>query len=984
MKTSRQLKTKLVSVLLGLGATLIVAVCFYAGLLERFEFLALDFRFRYFGNAQDSNQLCIIGIDDGSLESIGQWPWPRTYIAKIVTLTKQLGARDILIDLIFRKPRTSDFDSESSIRNEDIILANSCKENGGVVLACFFEKPTLSIEEKQLLLMLKENLALSARRLAKSSHISITKIRNRFATLKRLAARDVVLKILEDNPALTEEKVISKLVPRKSELTDGLRKEIISAYRYVQSYLIIRDKSGWLLRGHLPASVPVLPDDVQMVLPIPQLAANCADAGFVSFKRDIDGKIRDITLLAYYKKRIYRQIAFATLCDELKLNPKDIKMTDKSVEMILSHNNKNSENISVKIPLADNGKLIINWYAPIPDKWKKSFKNIIPASAILELAFNAERLSQYETLLKNAKSIIVKEFLPDRYKRYKVLVRRRKLLSVSSEYLIKKSVETYPTSRPANKARKHQATQRAFSNNAISPLERNIIDDFYATEKQIKNIERKAIEQLNWLYEQVTELPVDKQNSKENKSIKNLWVAIKRPNAIRKKIALLGTLVEEQKKHIKPMLQNKIVLLGYTASTLADFVSTPVFKECPGIIVHANILNQIFQQSFLIRSDYNSNLLLILTVGMLMSLISSERGALEGFAWLLFILIGFYVLGCFILFKRLHIIVPLVSPTLAVISSWISISIYREVTEGRTKRLFANRLRQYTNDSLVKRIIEDPENLTISPEERNVSCFFSDLAGFTSLSERLGPEQTVKLLNIYLEHMSEVLDKHQAFINKFQGDGIFAFFNPPLNPQPDYALRACLAAIESQEYLPHIQEHLEHEIPKLNRQLKMRIGIGSGLAVVGDCGSMRKFDYTCLGDTVNFSARLESANKFFGTKILICGRTKQLIDELKSDVELITRLVGKIKVVGKEQASVVYELIGIKSEHTDKIEFVELFENMIQSYWACDFRKAEQLIVELEKMCPNDKSVALYRQLIESVMRNPEQFNEGIISLESK
>ncbi len=975
MKTSRQLRIKLVSILLGLGATLLIAVCFYAGLLKRFEFLALDFRFRYFGNAKDSAQLCIIGIDDGSLESIGQWPWPRTYIAKIISLTKQLGARDILIDLIFRKPRLANIGNECLKQSEDDILAESCKENGGVVLACFFEKPALSDSEKRLISALSKDITVSMEALSNQYNIPIEKIRNRFATIRRLAVRRAILKIVSDNPSFTIEDVIKKLIPMRETISAGLRKEITSAYHYVQSYLIIRDKAGWLINGKLPASVPMLSDDVQMVLPIPKLAVNCSDAGFVSFNRDIDGKIREITLLAYYKKRIYRQIAFATLCDELKFNPKNIRMRDTSLEMILSH--RKSDDISVRIPLTRKGKLIINWYAPIADKWQRSFRNMIPAAAVLELAFNIERLTQYKTLLTNARLIAVREFSPDMYQRYKTLVKRKKLLMMGSEYLLHKGSSSQPATQST------QAKQ-SVSINKIQPLEQNIIDDFRRTEKQIKEIEEKAIEQLDWLYEQVSELPFDKQSSKENSSIKNLWQAIHQPEILRREIVQLQTDVERQKEHIKPMIEDKIILLGYTASTLADFVSTPVFKECPGIIVHANILNQIFQQSFLIRSDYNSNLLLILIVGMLMSLISSEKSSLAGFAWLLFVLIGFYIVGCFVLFRKFHIIVPLVAPTLAVILSWMSISIYKEVTEGRTRRMFANRLRQYTNDSLVKQIIDDPDNLVLSPEERNVSCFFSDLAGFTSLSEKLGPEQTVRLLNIYLEHMSEVLDKYQAFINKFQGDGIFAFFNPPLNPQPDYALRACLSAIDSQEYLPHIQEHLEHEIPKLDRKLKMRIGIGSGLAVVGDCGSTRKFDYTCLGDTVNFSARLESANKFFGTQILICGKTKQLVDELACDSELLARLVGKVKVVGKEQASVVYELVGYKSKHIEKIEFIELFEQMIYAYWIGDFHKANQLITKLEKISPSDKSVALYKELIKIVMHNPEQFNDGVVSLESK
>ncbi len=470
MKTSKQFRTRLISVLLGLIATLLVAVCFYAGWLDKIEFLSLDFRFRHFGNASDSGQLCIIGIDDGSLESIGQWPWPRNYIADIVKLTKRLGARDILIDLIFRKPRLPDSSAGISDNSEDEALAKACRRNGGVILACFFEKPSLTVTEKKALSQLinRDSLAVSPEQLARMCNVPVRDIRNRFGTLIRLAAREKILKIIESNPSVSVEDVLKQLASADNNLDDALRKEIISAYHYVQSYLIIRDKAGWILKGKLPASVPVLQDNVQMVLPIPKLAASCADAGFVSFNREIDGKVREIALLAYYKKRIYRQIAFATLCDELKFNPRDIKMSDTSLELILSR--KKNENISVTVPLTRKGKLIVNWYAPHLEQWQRSFHNMLPAAAVLELAFDVNRLAQYQKLLTSAKSIIVKELLPDRYKRYRILVRRRQLLLASSDYLLNRQFfNSKPVTRPAKANRngassassiKHEADKR--------------------------------------------------------------------------------------------------------------------------------------------------------------------------------------------------------------------------------------------------------------------------------------------------------------------------------------------------------------------------------------------------------------------------------------------------------------------------------------------------------------------------------------------
>jgi adenylate cyclase len=268
----------------------------------------------------------------------------------------------------------------------------------------------------------------------------------------------------------------------------------------------------------------------------------------------------------------------------------------------------------------------------------------------------------------------------------------------------------------------------------------------------------------------------------------------------------------------------------------------------------------------------------------------------------------------------------------------------------------------------------------IHPEATEVSCFFSDLEGFTSLSEKLGPGETVRFLNIYLEHISEILDAHEAFINKFQGDGIFAFFNPPLNPQKDHARRACLAAIDSQLELSRISKELRLAGIELELPLHMRIGIGTGPAVVGDCGSERKFDYTCLGDTVNFASRLESANKCFGSRILISEKTFETMG-----TDLLARLLGKIHVAGRRQPIVVYELIGYREDFEDKIAFVELFDRMVKMYWQNKLAELPAMLDKLESLHPGDKAVGLYRTMLEQIKQEGSQlWQDGVIDCDTK
>jgi adenylate cyclase len=244
-----------------------------------------------------------------------------------------------------------------------------------------------------------------------------------------------------------------------------------------------------------------------------------------------------------------------------------------------------------------------------------------------------------------------------------------------------------------------------------------------------------------------------------------------------------------------------------------------------------------------------------------------------------------------------------------------------------------------------------------------VTCFFSDLQGFTRISERLGPEGTKTILNPYLETMSEILHKHQGLINKFMGDGIFAFFNPPILPCQQHEQAACEAALESRDALKDLSERY-HQHPLANefKRLFMRIGIASGPVFVGDYGSENKLDYTCVGDTVNLAARLESANKQFGTTIMIAGQTLN-----KTDNMYVCRYLGVIQVKGQTAGLPVYELLGRPGQVDDDILYSsEIFDQALEHFAKRDWNKALITFEKNLKIRPEDPGTKLY---IEAVLR---------------
>lgn len=991
MKPLRSFRVKLIAILLGLLGTLATSVGFYYGVYERLglESLTLDLRFRHFDRGiRDSRAICVVAIDDGSLSSVGQWPWPRTYLAQMVNLLGKMNSKEVLVDLVFSKVRgetslgSEENDSFADF-GEDESLARACQRHGRTILSCYFNEIPANREIFDLLV---SDLTLGVETLAEKTGMGIEAVEAVSSPTRKLAIRQRVMMELSINPGIEKFELAKKILGAnwltQTEALTGIER----AYDQARAYQYLRYKAGnagWMIAngGHWP-SLKSLGWNTQMELPISLLAERCSDVGFVNFEPDSDGKIRGVHLLGTYDKMIFRQLAMAGICRHWQVTANRVKIYPQTITLEGEMNAEPAKDSlllptgqtgRVDIPLTREGKLIVNWYAPNGDQWWKSVGNIIPAETLLKIAMNQETLKQNQYLLENAIEIAVKNLQPESYEKY---VRLQKQISMLEEHLeiMPKEESTREESAEEN------PIQPTTTSAPATTIEEDLIAKIADAKKQVKAIELSAHEQLEWLYQDRATLTPAEQNRAENRLVLDLWRSLNRPDEIHRINEDLKATIEGQMAEVDPLVRDRIVLIGYTGSTTGDFVPTPVFNRCPGVIVHATILNQILQKAFLTQSDRNSDLLVILIVGTLMSILSAQRSAFEGLVWMVVLLGGFAAFTCYVVFDTLHTVSAMVGPMAAIVVSWSLVSFYRQVTEGRARRALAGRLGQYTSPSLVRRIVEDPDRLSLSPEQVNVSCFFSDLAGFTPMSEKLGPAKTVQMLNLYFEHMSEVLDEQEAFVNKFVGDGIFAFFNPPIHPQKDHARRACLAAIEVQQAMGHIEEHLREAGIAPERKLDTRIGISTGKTVVGDCGSTRKFDYTCLGDTVNLASRLESANKMFGTSVLISEATRKAMGE-----DLLARRIGMIRLSGMAKPAVVYELIGYRDENQSQVEFVELFETMVDHYWKKQFGVIPDMLDRLEEMKPGDKSVRIYRNLLVKINNiGTEMYRDGVIEMEGK
>lgn len=312
--------------------------------------------------------------------------------------------------------------------------------------------------------------------------------------------------------------------------------------------------------------------------------------------------------------------------------------------------------------------------------------------------------------------------------------------------------------------------------------------------------------------------------------------------------------------------EGKHILIGASAAGLGDIKTTPFssIEPYPGMEVQATVLANLLDGQFLTEMSRAFALLLIWllllpviwgvgTVRHVQSILLSVTAPLA------------MVAAGFTLFALFRFAVPTVMLTSCILIGIGITYMYRYLTEERQKKALRSAFSQYVQKEFVDRIAEDPDQLRLGGQKKELTVLFSDMANFTSISEKLPPEKLSELLNDYLTDMTRIVFRHGGTVDKFMGDAVMAFWGAPID-QPDHALRACRCAIDMQQRL---KERADEWRTMGYPSVHIRIGVNTGPMVVGNMGSRDRFNYTVLGDAVNLGARLEPLNKTYGTQIMI-------------------------------------------------------------------------------------------------------------------
>ena len=428
------------------------------------------------------------------------------------------------------------------------------------------------------------------------------------------------------------------------------------------------------------------------------------------------------------------------------------------------------------------------------------------------------------------------------------------------------------------------------------------------------------------------------------------------------------------------LFKDKIIFIGANAAGLSDIKNTPVssLADFPGVEIHATTLQNLLDQSYIRELQFG----IILVITALLAMGSVFLFGYNRIRWstlFLLILTAFISVCSAYLFFINQLKIPISLFLSTIIFAYTGSMAYNYFTEEREKRKISRAFNQYVQPQVVDEILAHPEKLKLGGEKKKITVLFSDLEGFTSISESIEPDSLISFLNVYLDSLSNVVLKNEGTIDKYIGDAIMAFWGAPLEVENE-AEKACISALEMMSKMSELEGNFTDPV---NFDLLTRFGINTGNVVVGNIGSQSRFDYTVLGDSVNLAARLESANKFYGTKIIISEFTYSELPD-----SFICRQLDLIRVKGKTEPVKIFELIdnSIYQNHSESLQnFIESFEEGLNFYYE---KKWERAITEFEialKIIDDDKPSQLYiKRCKDYKVHPPVESWDGVFEMKTK
>lgn len=984
MKLLQKLLSQLLSPLtLGLLIAVVVSILVsqYYKAPEKFETvtklnqLVYDWRLKARGSLEGHPDIAILAIDDRSLQQEGRWPWPRQKVAELIRRTTEAGAKLVAFDMVFSEEdpnssRSTLIDVQSKLQKKkinnqeitevleeqissadsDLILGNTVKSaSEKLVMGAIYESPV--------------NFA---------DHSPTSELC--YNILARYTAPDSYWR--------NEELLI--LTPVELKLPDPL-------IQHVQKYLgdvLEQDViKGWLadnqkardqLNGLItligdPLTIDLVPVLIQywlsgklneVELPEPansMLSEGLADIFILSRRASLTSRID--TIKANYCSRFFTQD------DELLSEAAYVRVNDSS-EGYEDHNlakawpeiqAKASElkDFSLEDYVRQTGEKATHSQVLATDLWRVN---------IPKIASNTKHTGFFNAFVDND-GVIRNSYLFARYGEWYI------------PSLALKSLATLSQKNPAIDWRMRQASY------------------FNSTTKSYTERKERSPAKL-WLRDEDEKLVLDLPIDSEGKILINYAGPQKSFPHINAADILSDEDTVEVKKGKTPKrvlkedaLKDKILLLGPTAMAIFDMRTTPFEENYPGVETHANVLSNLlieYQRAnnqapagsenvpgFLRKLPSEGKVMpfVLLILGAIVAFAISYFGSVAGLLITTAILTAIYLVDRFLFFDR-GFVISAMFPAALTLGQFVVLTFHKYFTEERKKRELKGVFEKYVSPSIVAEVLSHPENLELGGRKQDLTVMFSDVRGFTTISEKLDPRELSRLLSNYLTPMTQLVFKNKGTLDKYMGDAIMAFFGAPVK-YPDNAKWACRCALEMLVKLKELQALFKSQgLPEID----IGIGLNTGEVSVGNMGSDTVQSYTVMGDAVNLGSRLEGINKEYGTRIVISEFTQKALGP-----EFATRELDWVKVKGKLLPVKIFELVGEGKIPEQTSLTLQAFAEGFSFYHKQQWTEAMSAFEKALSHTPNDPPSELYIERCQEYLVNPPPSDwDGVFTMTTK
>ena len=958
---------------IGLGITALLVVLAAFGLIRRPELSTEDFAAQHFFSASPhpSADLCLVGIDDASLENSGRWPWSRAKQAVVINEMNRAGASVIALDITYNIPEPLGFNDDGGVVHPDAELASAMRASGKVVLGCDFpavaepgDPPGFDGHRVPFSEVFE--------RVAKSPEITLDSLKQALASSSR-AGED------SGRPLLTKDDAASQSGP----VIDDLRNKLEQA-----RIVIRRQQEFTIAEGRRPTRWWTSTDPE---FPASVLLEACALLGSVSAEGidDGDNVVRRMPLWVRQGGRLYPTLGLAAAAEYLGVPISKIRVEDNytiipeangdiRLEMHGAPLSKHSAKDGLIHLAWPTGKGAIGQFAPDGAEFKRQrgrakgassvststtpatdsqcdqvvrrfdINDEVPIGAFLEPKMREDAVKQNLREIDAALRVLS----DPKYHGDGALITSDNLsdFEARSRLLQELSIDD---PRWSEALKSHLKAWAACEDTAKFYFP----DGFHTPDaEKLKGAEREVFEQTQLFAERY---PLAR---------KQIECGIERLNSIR--------------ASLRARVNGKLCLVGWVAvGSIADFVATSIDGRTPGMFLHAAVANEILTRH---QKKLTPTWVSILGYGamVLMGIVGTMIGVRIGVVWgpvaLLTSAALSLVLSGVVFFDHWNAIPLLASPSIAAAAAWLGVILHRLLFEQRARKQTEARFRSYVSPDVVDILVNNPELQSMAPTRKELTIMFSDVANWTTITERLGTEGVFKFLSTYLREMTDIIQANKATLDKYLGDGIMAFWGAPID-DPEHAQNACKACVEMIQKLNEMNARGDFGPAG---SVEVRFGLATGEVNVGDFGNPpSKSAYTVIGDAVNLAARLESSNKQFGSSILMTKRVLEL-----SGSTLLFRPIGRIVVKGKTEYEELYELIGDRRPKGDRTDaWVAQTKKAVEAYQRGELDAAEREWGVLKEEYDDKKLAGLYLAAIARLRETgiPEGF-EGELELTEK